>query len=238
MKMKPVIRRRVAWAIAFGFVLIAMVVGIITFVDLAAIIEGRRCAPSIWKSQWPKYFGCAMAAHEGLAGGLIGAAGALFAAWLAFDAIQEQLAEERERRLRQQAEAKEVAVICVTPAIHAAAMTLRAINDAAGVGGSARIEADKLVALGVTHISNALSSFTVQESIRDLSSDDREIYLQMLGTLNTLVSLNKNPSPILDRPQRLEGQRHALMNMHNYLRELDGDLARVYAMDSETMPPA
>jgi hypothetical protein len=34
------------------------------------------------KSQWPKYFGCAMAAHEGLAGGLIGAAGALFAAWL------------------------------------------------------------------------------------------------------------------------------------------------------------
>jgi hypothetical protein len=238
MKMKPVIRRRVAWAIAIGFVLIAMVVGIITFVDLAAIIEGRRCAPSIWKSQWPKYFGCAMAAHEGLAGGLIGAAGALFAAWLAFDAIQEQLAEERERRLRQQAEAKEVAVICVTPAIHAAAMTLRAINDAAGVGGSVGIEADKLVALGVTHISNALSSFTVQESIRDLSSDDREIYLQMLGTLNTLVSLNKNPSPILDRPQRLEGQRHALMNMHNYLREFDGDLARVYARDSETMPPA
>jgi len=38
-----------------------------------------------------------MAAHEGLAAGLIGAAGALFAGWLAFDAVQEQIAQERDR---------------------------------------------------------------------------------------------------------------------------------------------
>jgi hypothetical protein len=212
--------------------LIAMVVGILTSVDLAAITEGKRCTPS----EWPNYIGCAMAAHEGLAGGLIGAAGALFAAWLAFDAIQEQLAEEREHRLRQQAEAKAAAVICITPAIHAAAMTLRAIIDAASVGGSVGIEAEKLVALGVTHVSNALSSFTVQESLRDLGLDDRLIYLTILGTLNTLVTLNKNPSPILDRPQRLEGQRHALMNMHTYLRGFDSELGEVYARDSETPP--
>ena len=59
--------------------------------------DAKRWAPSIWQSQWPKYIGCAAAAHEGLAGGLVGAAGALFAAWLAFDAIQEQLGQERER---------------------------------------------------------------------------------------------------------------------------------------------
>lgn len=47
--------------------------------------------------QWA---GCAMAAHEGLAAGLIGAAGALFAAWLAFDAVQEQIAQERDRELQ------------------------------------------------------------------------------------------------------------------------------------------
>jgi hypothetical protein len=35
--------------------------------------------------------------REGLAGGLVGAAGALFDAWLAFDAIQQQLGEENDR---------------------------------------------------------------------------------------------------------------------------------------------
>jgi arginine exporter protein ArgO len=49
----------------------------------------------------------------------IGAAGALFAAWLAIDAIQEQLSEERERRNREQPEAKEAAVVCIAPTIHA-----------------------------------------------------------------------------------------------------------------------
>ncbi len=44
-----------------------------------------------------------MAAHESIAAGLIGAAGALFAGWLAFDAVQEQLRDARrssERQLR------------------------------------------------------------------------------------------------------------------------------------------
>jgi hypothetical protein len=38
-----------------------------------------------------------MAAHENLAGGLIGAAGALIAAWIAWTAVQEQSNSERER---------------------------------------------------------------------------------------------------------------------------------------------
>jgi hypothetical protein len=74
-----------------------------------------------------------MAAHEGLAGGLIGAAGVLFAGWLAFIGIQEQLAAEAERTVnqlaaeaartaKQEAEAKISAVHCIAPSIHAAAM--------------------------------------------------------------------------------------------------------------------
>ena len=43
-----------------------------------------------------------MAAHEGLAAGLIGAAGALFAGWLAFDAVQEQIVRESERKSRRE----------------------------------------------------------------------------------------------------------------------------------------
>jgi hypothetical protein len=38
-----------------------------------------------------------MAAHENLAGGLIGGGGALFAAWLAGSVVREQIQDERRR---------------------------------------------------------------------------------------------------------------------------------------------
>ena len=88
--------RRIASGIIIGLGLIALAVGILVFADATAIPdEAKRCAPSVWQSQWPRYLGCTMTAHEGLAGGLIAAAGALFAAWLAFDAIQEQILGKR-----------------------------------------------------------------------------------------------------------------------------------------------
>jgi len=70
--------------VVIGLGLIVTVMFILSFVDATAMIESsKRCAPSIWQLQWPKYTGCTMAVHEGLAAGLIGAAGAIWAAWLA-----------------------------------------------------------------------------------------------------------------------------------------------------------
>jgi hypothetical protein len=54
-------------------------------------IGSTHCFPAFRNAQWPKWIGCAMAAHENLAGGLIGLAGALFAAWLAYSGAQDQL---------------------------------------------------------------------------------------------------------------------------------------------------
>ena len=192
--------------------------------------------------------------HEGLAGGLVGAAGALFAAWLAFDAIQQQLgeendrvreerqrqdqmqAEERERRARIQAEAKEAAVVCIAPTIHAGAMALMSVERARQVAGEAAVGTDRLVALGVTHVQSELSSFTVRESLHDLGLDDRLLYLSIIGTLSVFVNISTNPSPALSRAQRLDGQRHALMNLHTYLRGFDAELSEAYARDSGTQP--
>jgi hypothetical protein len=87
MTSKPTLKRLI-WALVIGAVLVALIIGIISFVEATSITEeAKRCAPNVWQSQWPRYIGCAMAAHEGLAGGLIGAAGVLFAAWLAFIGI-------------------------------------------------------------------------------------------------------------------------------------------------------
>jgi hypothetical protein len=61
------------------------------------------CFVDIASSQFPKWLGCAMAAHENLAGGLIAGGGALLAAWIAASIVREQINDDRrrERRARQ-----------------------------------------------------------------------------------------------------------------------------------------
>jgi hypothetical protein len=53
-------------------------------------------APSHCASQFPKWFGCILDTHEGLAGGLIGAGGAIFAGWLAWTGVRDQVQAERD----------------------------------------------------------------------------------------------------------------------------------------------
>jgi hypothetical protein len=86
---------------AFQGMLLASI--ILTFIVLALALaqmgvtqEARLCAPSgFWKAQFLKWIGCMMAEHENLAGGLIAAGGALFAGWLAWSAVREQIDLER-----------------------------------------------------------------------------------------------------------------------------------------------
>jgi hypothetical protein len=70
--------RRITLAVLIPLFLIVAVMFVLGFADATASLEdAKRCAPTIWQLQWPKYTGCTMAAHENLAGGLIAAAGAL-----------------------------------------------------------------------------------------------------------------------------------------------------------------
>ena len=49
---------------------------------------------------FPRWFGCALYIHEALAGGLIVAAGALVAAWIAWTAVQQQINAEQQRSMQ------------------------------------------------------------------------------------------------------------------------------------------
>ena len=82
---------RLLWAILIGAALICIAIGVLWLADSYASNANTYCSVNLSKLQW---LGCAMAAHEGLAAGLIGVAGALFAGWLAFDAVQEQIRAE------------------------------------------------------------------------------------------------------------------------------------------------
>jgi len=53
--------------------------------------------PSRCLLQFPKWFGCALANHENLAGGLIGASGTIFAGWIAWRAAMRNHRDPRSR---------------------------------------------------------------------------------------------------------------------------------------------
>lgn len=236
MLFRPATRRRIAWALVILSILVVLVIGILSFADVNTLPGKERCVDIFRHTKWPMYIGCAMTAHEDLAGGVLAAAGALFAAWLAFDAVQEQLFEERERRRQQQADAKQTAVICITQPVHAAAATLFAIDRAIAEKHLARRAlTDEVVRRGIIQLGATLKSFAVSEAYRDLGLDDRILYLAIIGTLTTFTNIaSEEPSSFDRRENRLQNHRATLLNLHTYLADFDEELATVYARDSQT----
>jgi hypothetical protein len=83
-------------------VIVASMAALTAALALAQVgsIPEKRCAlDAVW-------LGCAMAAHENLAGGLIGAAGTVFAGWVAWVAIERQIAIAERLGLREETEAE------------------------------------------------------------------------------------------------------------------------------------
>jgi hypothetical protein len=74
--------------------IILLVIGLaLLWAQVGTTDSGKSCASvALWA-----WVGCAMAAHENLAGGLIGGGGALFAAWLVGSVVLEQIQDERKR---------------------------------------------------------------------------------------------------------------------------------------------
>jgi hypothetical protein len=230
--------RRIAWGITVAGILIAIVVALLLFADSNAITDQATSCASYFKdrSQSFAWFGCTMVAHEGLAGGLIGGAGALFAAWLAFTAVQEQLAEERQHIRQQQVDAKWAALVSITQPIHAAAAALSEIDTAIHAETpQTQASADRLVELAVEHVKSATDTLAMRES--DLAVNDRLMYLLIVNRLRTFLNISVHPSPILNRVERLQNQRRALMELHQYLWPFDQQLAQVFARDSGTSAP-
>jgi hypothetical protein len=253
--------KRAAVNLAIAVVLLATIILILAFVDrYAAIADANRCVRDLRLLQWPKWIGCAMGAHEGLAGALIPGVTALYAAWLAWEGLQVQLfvaqqdrqrqeaqtagdrerevTEHNERKLRIEAEAHEVAVLCITQSIHAAATALWAINQALLIQAPQRqTGVDDRVDLMCKQLDVSLQSFTIREGFRDLEINKRLSYIAIVGTLTTFVNIASRPSPDLGRIQRLQNLQDTLMRLHFFLRAFDTELAGIFARDSQTVAP-
>jgi hypothetical protein len=193
--------------------------------------DAPRCFETFATSQFPKWLGCAMAAHENLAGGLIGAAGALFAAWVAFTTVQRQMDEEKAQRENSYVEAKLAAVTAITQPIHAAASTFWFVRRILA-SQPPPINADdwQSVSRGIGHVDVALNSFVLREVARDLRVDDRVLFIALISALTTLVNLSKGPK--ISPPDQLRSQQRALESLGRYLPKFDADLASVFERDS------
>jgi hypothetical protein len=106
--------RRVIVGLSLWVALVAIIVGVLAFTHANSLVAGEKCFATFKSAQWPNWIGCAMAAHENLAGGLVGFGGALFAAWLAFSGTQDQIREtnaanRRTEKLKAKDEAQRLA---------------------------------------------------------------------------------------------------------------------------------
>jgi hypothetical protein len=90
-------------ATQFLFLLFGLLLFVFLALALAQAGSGSSCR---WA--FPKWFGCVMATHETLAGSLIGAAGVLLGAWIAWTAVQLQINADRERAVADREEAERV----------------------------------------------------------------------------------------------------------------------------------
>jgi hypothetical protein len=94
-------------------ILIGALIAIFVFVLILAFAHAydppggqKPCfAGGFWHAQWPKWIGCAIAAHENLVGGLFGSAAALGAVLIALHKFQ--VAEERREKLEERREKRE-----------------------------------------------------------------------------------------------------------------------------------
>jgi hypothetical protein len=103
---------------------VALFLGLPLFVFLnLALAQWGSGGSCHW--QFPKWFGCVLHAHDSLAAGLIGAAGALFAAWIAWTAVQHQINADRERALADREEAERLLSQELTDFAEALAAALR-----------------------------------------------------------------------------------------------------------------
>ena len=92
------------WNLRHGRLLVLALCSFLFVYLILALTEIGSGAGCHWA--FPRWFGCVLGLHETLAAGLMGAAGVLIAAWMAWTAVQQQINADRERTVADRKEAE------------------------------------------------------------------------------------------------------------------------------------
>jgi hypothetical protein len=160
--------------------------GLCLFVFLTAAIFMMIAAADLWMplapgarhcvAQFPKWIGCALASHENLGGGLIGAAGTIYAGWIAWKAAERTINIER----RKEDEAYEVITADLLRIVRIYALVWRAVEYGGGKSRDRQARAVNTIGMlspaltdfekiigGVTELSRSISALR-QRRLSDL----------------------------------------------------------------------
>jgi len=193
----------------------------------------------------------------GFAGSVVAGGMTLFAATLAWFAVQRQIkaqdeSEERsvkrsaEQRMTDFAEAKYAAKIVLTHTVHAAAAVLNVTSkyvelsrepEAVGMveyGGRTKAgEIRPLLDAAMVQLKATMSHFAVTEAWKDLGVEDKGNYLVITSTLHAVMNIYETPSPAFGFLTMVVNQRETLTHFSIYLRAFDDELADIYERDSK-----
>ena len=201
-------RRQQFWILVFGL-------PVFVFFVLAAAQAGSPTPSCGWR--FPRWFGCVLATHENLAAGLIATAGALFAGWLAYSAVQEQIRLSRSVDLA----ALEAVRLQVRELFELLNQAWRAIDSALMPGLGAKRKKSKFVRALV--VLGTLPQSTVIDTIdfKQLNPIDQFRFGSVLAALRwfyrALEELNKS----IEESEREDIKRIKLATLRTHLSHLE-----------------
>jgi hypothetical protein len=211
-----------------------------TVIGLTLIAEFRAPHPECsW--QFPKIIACALAAHENLAGGLIGASGTIFAGWLAWSAIQEQIALERSLATWREDESKHAVVSDLRAALEQINQLWRAVDLALQPDQPPEQREDlvgrTVVVAGTLPQASFVDSFV--ERLKDLGPLTRARLAPALGEMSWLLqrteALTRTPQDQQADFLASKVLRVHLSRLHHRLTAFDENLASIF--DGRTKEP-
>ena len=201
--------------VTIAVVLSTIVVSLLAFAHAwaANTTEASRCFTHFFSdTQWPKWIGCALSAHENLAGGLIGSAGTIFAAWLAWRAI-----------VKRSNDAHLLVVKEITPWLDTCKLIWRVIDSAMNYPDGARLNSGlrsiKIISPRTQNFVSLTSHLT--ELSKELHPADRRRFDAVYEALRSLYFQIEIDIEGVKPKVRLHGIRTQLSHLAKYLSAFD-----------------
>lgn len=166
--------------------IIAFIYLVLTAAEVGLTTSSGNGLPQRCALQFPKWFGCVLTNHENLAGGLIGAGGTIFAAWLAWAALDVDRKAARYEQLARQRSAHYTALVMLRP-LKGATIALKTELEREHKDDQRLLNAIRLFEPTV----NELPTWDVGES---LSGPNRMLFSLIVSSAKHLVTILRSVS--------------------------------------------
>lgn len=191
---------------------IFLAVGLSVFViGILTLAESSSKEPSCFLHAYLWYVPCLLNVYRDLAGALIGAAGTVFAGWLAWEAIRYQTSLAKVERDARQAEIKELAVIILKPLMDTIGLTAQNLDIA--LSNAPKVIADDAVAKlkpSVQMLEKIYRGLDLAPVMQGLSAHDMQVLAMIDSSVKTFLVISDHQPPGYTQQQRLKQLRDGL----------------------------